>query len=133
MTNVIGIAAGYLHSLALLADGRIVAWGDDSYGQSEVDPDLFGSIMIAAGYYHSLSLQGVAPAPPSWTALGHRGTVFTAAIATTRGRPYFPQFKSDLLDANWTWLPGILGDGTVKTLTDATAAGPVRFYRIRRQ
>jgi alpha-tubulin suppressor-like RCC1 family protein len=31
--NVVDIAAGFLHSLALLADGRILAWGQNIFGQ----------------------------------------------------------------------------------------------------
>lgn len=37
-TNVVTIAAGYYHSLALRADGSVVAWGSDSQGQTDVPP-----------------------------------------------------------------------------------------------
>ena len=33
-TNIVAIAAGRHHILALRADGIVVAWGDDSFGQS---------------------------------------------------------------------------------------------------
>ena len=36
MGNVIGIAAGTYHSLALKGDGTVVAWGYNLYGQTSV-------------------------------------------------------------------------------------------------
>jgi alpha-tubulin suppressor-like RCC1 family protein len=33
LTGVVDIASGYWHSLALLEDGSVYAWGDDSFGQ----------------------------------------------------------------------------------------------------
>ena len=33
LSNVVAIAAGYQHSLALTADGRMVGWGNNAYGQ----------------------------------------------------------------------------------------------------
>lgn len=56
-TNAITIAAGDWHSLALKADGTVVAWGDDSSGQCDVPVDLTGVAAIAAGGYHSLALK----------------------------------------------------------------------------
>ncbi|MFF5206375.1 RCC1 domain-containing protein [Streptosporangium sp. NPDC000396] len=64
------IAAGSLHSLALLADGSIDAWGDDTFGQlgdgtanvgGDASPDLVvgldgAATRIAAGARHSLAL-----------------------------------------------------------------------------
>ena len=41
----------------LLPNGRVVAWGDDSYGQSSVPPDLTNAVAVAAGDYHSLALR----------------------------------------------------------------------------
>ncbi len=51
------IAAGAEFSLALRWDGVVVAWGDDTYGQSGVPADLGGVIAIAAGGSHSLALK----------------------------------------------------------------------------
>jgi alpha-tubulin suppressor-like RCC1 family protein len=33
VTNAVAVAAGFAHSLALLADGRVLAWGDNQSGQ----------------------------------------------------------------------------------------------------
>ena len=50
------IAAGEYHSLALKADGTVVAWGDNGYGQTTVPSGLSNVVAIAAGGYHSLAL-----------------------------------------------------------------------------
>lgn len=54
-TRFSAIAAGSCHSLALKSDGTVVAWGDNSYGQSRAG--LSGVIAIAAGGNHSLVLR----------------------------------------------------------------------------
>jgi alpha-tubulin suppressor-like RCC1 family protein len=68
LDGVIAIAAGFGHSLALLANGGVQAWGLNDYGQlgdgtttdryspREV-PGLTDIIAIAAGGYHSLALR----------------------------------------------------------------------------
>ncbi|PWU16780.1 MAG: hypothetical protein C5B50_12815 [Verrucomicrobia bacterium] len=59
--NVIAVAAGAWHNLALSADGAISAWGNDVNGQCDV-PTVVNNlsspaIAIAAGGYHSLAIQ----------------------------------------------------------------------------
>jgi len=49
-------AAGELHSLALLADGRVVTWGNDSFGQLDVPLSLRGVSAASSGYYHGLAI-----------------------------------------------------------------------------
>ena len=51
------VAAGGYNSLALKSDGTVVAWGDNTYGQSTVPTGLAGVVAIAASGYHSLALQ----------------------------------------------------------------------------
>jgi hypothetical protein len=58
LARVVAIAAGGLHSLALQADGTLVAWGDNlAAGQTNLPPGLTGVVAIAAGFYHSLALK----------------------------------------------------------------------------
>jgi hypothetical protein len=57
LTNVVAISAGYAHALALTSDGRVVAWGDNSYNQTNVPSDLSNVVAVAAGRSHSLALQ----------------------------------------------------------------------------
>lgn len=49
------ISAGGFHSLGLKADGSVVGWGDNKYGQATNQKGPF--IAISAGKYHSLGLQ----------------------------------------------------------------------------
>jgi len=62
-TNIIALAAGGEHSLALKADGTVVAWGSnlDPYGdysnQAEVPWGLGQVVAVAAGGFHSLALR----------------------------------------------------------------------------
>jgi hypothetical protein len=48
LSNVVAIAAGDVHSLALKSDGTVVAWGDNLAGECTVPPGLTGVIAIAA-------------------------------------------------------------------------------------
>ncbi|MFC4598741.1 InlB B-repeat-containing protein [Cohnella hongkongensis] len=57
-TERVAIAAGDGHSLALKADGSVVAWGANDYGQTEVPTEAeSGVVAIAAGEDHSLALK----------------------------------------------------------------------------
>jgi alpha-tubulin suppressor-like RCC1 family protein len=56
LSNVLAIAAGAYHCLALKDDGTVAAWGDNSYGQTNMPVGLSNVLFIAAGRTHSLSL-----------------------------------------------------------------------------
>src|SRR3990172_5684448 len=67
LTDVIAIAGGYLHSLALKSDGTVWAWGNNYYGQlgnglraNSTAPVLVNGLSnvskIQGGYIHSLAL-----------------------------------------------------------------------------
>ena len=56
-TNVVAVAAGAWHSLALRADGNVVAWGDNDSGQCDAPASLTNAVAIAAGGYHSLAIK----------------------------------------------------------------------------
>lgn len=57
LKNVKTIAAGGYHSLALNADGTVVAWGRNDYGQGAGLAGLKDVKAIAAGEYHNLALK----------------------------------------------------------------------------
>ncbi len=68
-TDIVALAAGHVHSLALKADGTVLAWGNDAGGQLGNDAALEDKaapvvvnganqiIEIAAGYFFSLALK----------------------------------------------------------------------------
>jgi len=51
------IAAGHNHNLAVLTNGVVVAWGDDSGGQCDVPADLTNAVAVTGGYLHSVALR----------------------------------------------------------------------------
>lgn len=57
LTNVVGIATGNAHNLALRSDGTVVAWGDNSSNQTNVPAGLSNVVAIAAGQETSLALK----------------------------------------------------------------------------
>jgi alpha-tubulin suppressor-like RCC1 family protein len=56
-TNVIAIAGGAEHSLALRSDGTVVGWGYNAYGQTTPPAGLTNAVAIAGGVYYSLALK----------------------------------------------------------------------------
>lgn len=59
LTNIVAIAAGHYHSLALRSDGTVTAWGAQTlnYGQTNVPATLSNVVAIAGGFLHSLALR----------------------------------------------------------------------------
>jgi hypothetical protein len=63
LSHVAAVSAGYYHSLALLADGTVAAWGagttntgaNSQYGQAMVPAGLNNAVQVAAGGFHSLA------------------------------------------------------------------------------
>jgi alpha-tubulin suppressor-like RCC1 family protein len=142
LSNVVAIACGSAHSVALKADGSVVAWGygevyepnDSEYGQAIVPPALANVTAIAVGDYISLALQGDGPPVQQVnpTAFNWDGERFRLSVPTQVGRVYRLEYTDTLQDVHWTALPLTAGTGSVRTLTDTTADGRQRFYRVRR-
>lgn len=57
LTNIVGLAAGVDHSLALRSNGTVVGWGRNLHGQAEPPANLTNVIDIAVGFDHSLALR----------------------------------------------------------------------------
>jgi alpha-tubulin suppressor-like RCC1 family protein len=55
--TVTNVAVGGAHSLALRADGSVVGWGDNSFGQIGIPPEVTNIVAIAAGQHHSVALR----------------------------------------------------------------------------
>lgn len=57
LDNVVAVAGGANHSLALKQDGTVAAWGWNQYGQSTIPAGLNDLVAIAAGEAHNLALR----------------------------------------------------------------------------
>ena len=56
LADVVAVSGGYLHDLALKG-GKVVAWGENAYGQTNVPSGLAHVSKISAGYLHNLALK----------------------------------------------------------------------------
>ncbi len=118
-------------SHALKGDGTLVQWGRNAYGQTNMPPGLAHVIAIAGRAYHMLVILGEPPSPPRLINPARNGQEFNVSLATERGRHYWLEFKNSLAEPNWTMLPPLPGDGTVRRLSDPGAGAGQRFYRVR--
>jgi alpha-tubulin suppressor-like RCC1 family protein len=57
LTNIVSIADGERHCIALSRDGTVTAWGENYHGQCNVPAMLSGVIAVAAGAVHSVALK----------------------------------------------------------------------------
>ncbi|MEO0559296.1 MAG: hypothetical protein AAF170_14055 [Bacteroidota bacterium] len=57
INDVIEIASGYNHSLAVQADGTVIGCGDYGAGQTAAPEDLSDAVSVAGGLYHSVALR----------------------------------------------------------------------------
>jgi len=134
LTNAVAIAAGDNHCLALRADGTVIAWGNGGNGETNIPVGLTNVVAIAAGGHQSLALIGdehpalaMRMRNPSWT-----GNSFQLSLPTQSGRVYALEYKASFAESNWTQRPLVPGHGAIQVLTDPTALGTHRFYRVRR-
>jgi alpha-tubulin suppressor-like RCC1 family protein len=57
LANVVMMAGGFYHCLALKEDGSVVAWGYNASGQASVPFGLANVVAVAGGWGHSLALK----------------------------------------------------------------------------
>src|SRR5207302_6296737 len=112
------------------ADGKVVAWGANDVGQTSVPPNLSNVVAIACSGDSCLALVGSGAIPPALV-LGRpslTSTTATLTATTALGRGYYVEFANSMPATNWTMLPPVAGDGTVKTFLDASGLQSWRFY-----
>jgi alpha-tubulin suppressor-like RCC1 family protein len=132
LANAVAVAAGFDHSLAVLADKTARAWGDNIEGRlgdgtntdrftPSVVRDLDGVVALAGGEDHSLART---TASSVWTWGNHQGISFlyepylmpgagTAVVAASAGASHAVTARRD--GSVWTWglnLNHQLADGT---------------------
>jgi hypothetical protein len=80
INNVVGLTAGGDHSLALLADGTVVSWGADYFGQASVPPSATNVLALSAGGAHSLALAGNGTQRPAFQPFARTITIGQPAV-----------------------------------------------------
>lgn len=56
LSNVIALAGGMYHTLALKRDGSLVAWGRNDHGQNDIPESATGVVAIASSRFHDLAV-----------------------------------------------------------------------------
>ncbi len=108
-------------SQRLMKDGTVAASGynfGECGGIPLVPPGLSNVVAVASGDYVYLALIGNGPPAlgPPLLSFGKDTNGFT---------------DHTLQDTNWIGLPLVAGNGGIRVLTDPTAIGAQRFYRVR--
>ena len=128
LTNVVTVGAQGGHDVELLADGTLTSWADPT----NLPVNLFIPFLAIAAGGSDFALFGGPPIlaaaviHPSYEAHG-----FSLEIPTQSGRVYSLEYKNSLADAQWAALPLIAGNGRLETLSDPSAPGTQRFYRVQ--
>jgi alpha-tubulin suppressor-like RCC1 family protein len=153
LTNVVGVAAGTSHSLALLADGTVKSWGSNGNGRlgdnsttqrpSPVSVSSLSSIVaIAAGADHSLAVKAdgsvmgwgsnasgqLGAATPSQSLVPMAVPNVVRATAVSAGNSFSYAAAPGATPTSAIWSSGLnssgqLGDGSL-TLRQNAVAGP---------
>lgn len=95
-----------------------------------------GKILICGGFnnVNGVSRNGIARLnAPSFPNLFNARCFpgrFEVSLISQSGKNYQLQYKDSLEDSDWTSLPTVTGDGSVKTLVDSNPPGASRFYRV---
>jgi len=138
ITGVVAMAAGTDISLALRADGTLYSWYIGNYivDPGSPPPGLTNVVAISTkgGPGDGLALIGDGPPllrTPLTNVLRSDAT-FSVTLPSQSGRVYALEFKVSLTDDNWTALPLVAGNGRLLKLSDSSATGAQRFYRVRR-
>ena len=100
LTNVLAVAAGNIHSVALKSNGRVVVWGDNSHGQTNVPANVSNVMSIAAGAYHTLALKTNGTVV-SWGDMTTVPAGLTNVIAISAGDGHSLALQADGTVAAW--------------------------------
>ena len=100
-TPLLAISAGAYHSLALKADGSVIGWGLDDFGEASPPASATNVVAISAGGYQSLALR----ADGSMVSWGLGGMVVseteTDFVAIAAGYSFSMALKSDRTVIGW--------------------------------
>ena len=91
LTDVVAVAAGGRHALALRSDGTVVGWGSDAAGSATPPVGLADVVAVSAGQDHSLALKrdGTVVGWGVWGESGAPRPVDVAAVSSAGGSDVF--------------------------------------------
>ncbi len=131
MTNIIRVATGRRHALALHEDGIISAWGLNGSGQCDVPNDISSALAVAAGWEYSLALLSDGSIK-SWGSIADVPEDVTNAISISAGGWHAVALQQDGTVAAWgdnLYGQCNIPDGTTNIL--AIAAGGYHSLALR--
>ena len=139
LTNVVAVAAGALHSVALKSDGTVVAWGYSRNGETNVPSVLSNVVAIAAGgffgnnYGYSLALKSDGTVT-GWGVISVPSSL-SNVVAIAGGSSFWLALKNDgTVTGNcWDQANGLvtLDDGTLSNVV-AITTGDYRCLALAR-
>lgn len=99
-TNVLAVAGGASHSVALKADGTVSAWGYNISGQASVPPSLSAVAAIGAGASYSMALQSNGTIVV-WGSLSAPPPSASNVVAIAAGWGHALALRSDATIVSW--------------------------------
>jgi alpha-tubulin suppressor-like RCC1 family protein len=127
-TNLLAISVSGDQDLELRTDGTILSWSNPT----NIPTGISNVVSIAAGTNSWALLDS---RPPDQhvlvTFVSYDTKGFSVSLPTKGGRVYALEYKNSLTDSLWNTLPLVTGTGRQVMLTDPTAAGAQKFYRVR--
>jgi len=133
LTDVVSIASGESHSLALRSDGSVYAWGANDQGQATVPAGLNDAIAVAAGGSGSLALRSEGTVV-AWGGSSGIGPLTVPAnlgdvVAVATSGAHSLALKSDGTVVAWGY--NYYGQATVPVgLTDVVAISARNSYSL---
>jgi alpha-tubulin suppressor-like RCC1 family protein len=135
LNNIVALAAGETHALALTSTKQVIAWGASQSGATAVPGSLTDPLVIAASWNYSAALQRTGGSPQNLLLINPRrqNNVFYVSFSSQAGVNYTLEYKNVLTDSSWTSLSPVAGNGSSLTLSNGSALAPRRVYRVRAQ
>ncbi|HVM48827.1 MAG TPA: hypothetical protein VMU04_12420 [Candidatus Acidoferrum sp.] len=135
LTNIVAIAGGGDHQLAVRSDGTVIAWGCDCHGSTTLPPDLTNVTAVAAGgsdgYDYSIFLVRGTNAPPVLS-LSRRNGVPQVNVA---GEPFHHYVLEESAAMGptpiWSFKQNLALSASARTTVSLPADEGARFYRAR--
>ncbi|MCW1926478.1 S8 family serine peptidase [Luteolibacter arcticus] len=134
LVDVISVCCGSGHILAITAEGKVIAWGNNTYGECTVPADLTNVVQVAAGEDHSVALKADGTVV-SWgrNNLGQRGMPANlgSVVAISAGRTYTLVLRQNGGMLAWGRNEGLISNPPTGTNFRAIASGGHHHFALK--